>query len=203
MDEATDELEAPEQNPHGNSPGEQGSAVPLSWKPTVAEPVPVVQCVQIKSNGDRCQSWSRRGLTKCFAHSGRGKLANVEKYREDRLEAARLRLLDDTELAMDTLEFLMQPGTGEAIRLKASTEILDRAGVRGGFEIKVDADITESPADEIRKRLSDLAKGAEASRELAAKAQAADPDIVDAEIVSTDDDQQPSLFDMPEPDDEA
>jgi hypothetical protein len=189
--------------PVGKSPVQQGGEIPVGWKPTAAQPVPVTRCVQIKKDGTRCKAWSLRGYPKCRRHAGPGALmpdGNVNKYREAVIEAAKLRLLDMSEDALDTLVQLSQPGTGEAIRLKAATEVLDRAGIRGGFELDVSGEVTVSPVDEIRKRLTELKQGAEDVAKLQAELHPElNADIVDGEII---DDEQPTLFDLPEDDEE-
>ena len=188
---------APTQNPSGTGALAQDSIVPLGWKPTEAKPVPVVRCTQIKKDGVRCGRWSLRGYHKCKIHSGPGANmpdGNVNKYAAAVIEAAKLRLLDDSDMALDVLVELTQPGTGEGIRLKAATELLDRAGIRGGFEVEITGEVTVSPVDEIRKRLDELKKG---SIELA-KMQG---DIVDGEII--EDEGQDALFDMDDEEDEA
>jgi hypothetical protein len=182
----------PELDPRGNSPADQGSPIPLGWKPTPAEPVPVVRCTQIKADGDRCNNWSLRGYHKCFVHSGRGGLKNVTKYAEAVVESARLRLIDESDGAVTQLVTLMQPGTAEQIRLKAATEILDRAGIRGGFEIDTTIEVTDNPADLIRKRLHELKEGAEAAQKIRDGY-----DVVDGEIIED----QPALFDLEATDD--
>lgn len=189
--------ESIEPNPSGHSAAQQGSEYPLKWKPTAQKPVPVVRCVQIKKSGDRCKNWSIRGYTKCRKHAGPQYLmkdGNVQKYAESVVEAARLRLIDNTDLAVDVLEQLMQPGSSEGIRLKASTEVLDRAGIRGGFEVSVEADITSNPADLLQERLAKLAKGAAAVQQMrnATAPTNEDADIVDAEVI--DDPGQETLF---------
>jgi hypothetical protein len=56
----------------------------------------------------------------------------------------------------------MESAQSEPVRLKASTEILDRAGVRGGVEIDVGVDVTvRSPHEIIKERLARLAAGAQ------------------------------------------
>jgi hypothetical protein len=194
-------VEAPaELNPSGNSPVAQGSNVPLGWKPSREQPVPVVRCVQIKANGERCERWSLRALDKCYTHAGRGNLKNVHERQAAVIESSRLRLVEDTDLAVDVLEALTQPGTAEGIRLKAATEILDRAGVRGGFELDVVVEERESPIEALKDRIAELKKGAAAVEKLKADRES-EQDIVDAEVVD-DPDEQPSLFDM-EPEDES
>jgi hypothetical protein len=186
----TEQPEEQGKDPHAFMPGAQGSVVPLGWKPTVQAPVPVVRCVIIKKDGNRCGRWSMRGMTKCYAH-GRRELAfpNVQKHKEAVVEAARMRLLDASDEAVDTLEQLLQPGTSEGIRLKAATEILDRNGIRGGFEVDVQVEQKEDPAEVLAKRLLQL-------RERNAEAQEAlHGEVVDADVVDDGgDEQQETLF---------
>lgn len=177
--------EEPKLNPSGTVPDRQGSITPLGWKPTATKPVPVVRCVQIKKDGERCKRWSLRGYTKCHRHAGPGAMegGNVAKYAEAVVEAARLRLVDDSDKALDVLNELLQPGSSEGIRLKAATEVLDRAGIRGGFDVKVDVEVNENPAEEISRRLAKLAEGAEYVKEMRA-GRHRDEDVVDAELVT-------------------
>lgn len=183
------------------SAAQQDSTIPLGWKPTPSAPVPVMRCTQIKKDGVRCGRWSLRGYHKCVKHAGPGakmENGNVNVYREAIIESAKLRLLDEVDPALDGLVALAQPGTAEAIRLKAYTEILDRAGIRGGFELSVEGEITVSASDEIRKRLESLKEGADEVRKMRAQMEA---DTVDGEVVEADwseDPAQPSLFDTDE-----
>lgn len=184
-----DDSEAPELNPSAKMPAEQGSIVPLGWKPTISKPVPVTRCTVIKKNGDRCRRWSVRGYTKCFAH-GRLELnlPNVAAHKDAVVEAARMRLLDCSDEAVNTLEQLLQPGTAEGIRLKAATEILDRNGIRGGFEVDVQVEQKEDPATVLAKRLLTL-------RERHEEAQAVlTGEVVDADEVEDKSAEQGTLF---------
>jgi hypothetical protein len=71
-------------------------------------------------------------------------------------------LLQSAPYAVDVLEELMESAQSEPVRLKASTEILDRAGVRGGVELDVGVDVTvRSPHEVIKERLARLAAGAQ------------------------------------------
>jgi hypothetical protein len=77
------------------------------------------------------------------------------------------------------------------VRLKASTEILDRAGVRGGVEFDARLEVTDGrqPAQVVAERLQRLADGA--TRVAGALASSGvvieeDKDISDAEIVEGD-----------------
>lgn len=125
--------------------------VPIGWKPSRSEPLSVVRCTVIKKDGERCKRWSIRGLTVCLTHGGR--LPLPREHAAAVIHAARMRLIDDTDMAVDTLEALMEPGTAEGIRLKASTEVLDRAGIRGGFEVDVAVEAVENPAQRLAERL--------------------------------------------------
>lgn len=149
-------------NPGKNSAVEQGSNVPMGWKPTPAEPVPVVRCTAPVRNGPRkgeqCPNWSIRGATVCLVHGGR--LPNVRKHAEEVREAAKMRLLGLSDMAIDTLEELAdaQGAAGPAVRLKAATEILDRAGIKGGIDLAVTHEVKTNPSEEIAKRLAGIAK---------------------------------------------
>jgi hypothetical protein len=79
------------------------------------------------------------------------------------------------------LEELMESAVSEPVKLKASTEILDRAGVRGGMEIDVGLDVSDSrsPAQIIAERLSRLADGAMRTASVLSET----ANIADAEIV--------------------
>ena len=85
--------------------------------------------------------------------------------------------------AVDVLEELMETAESEPVRLKASSEILDRAGVRGGMDIGLDIEVTDarSPAQIVQERLARLAAGAERVNEMLAAG--GDGEIVDAEVV--------------------
>jgi hypothetical protein len=64
--------------------------------------------------------------------------------------------------AVDVLEELMENATSEPVRLKASSEILDRAGVRGGMDIDLGVELRDarSPAQIVAERLARLTEGA-------------------------------------------
>jgi hypothetical protein len=186
--------EEPERKHLGNSALQQGSDIPLGWKPTPQEPVPVIRCVQIKKDGHRCGRWSLRGTQKCYKHNGNGGFANVNKRAEAIIESARMRIFEETDLAVDVIYDLMQPGSSEGIRLKAAESVLDRSGIRGGIDIKVDMEVTNNPAETIQERLAALQEGAkhvEQMREKAKRAAAEEhgdaTDIVDAEVIEPTD----------------
>ena len=131
----------------------------------------------MKSDGIRCMLWSS-GRVKddglCRIH-----LRTIRKPGED-VERARLKLMQAAPYAVDVLEELMESAESEPVRLKASTEILDRAGVRGGQDFNIGVEVTDArpAATVVAERLAKLA-------EIAASVQTQLPetDITDAEVV--------------------
>ena len=118
------------------------------------------RCRQVKDDKIRCMLWSS-GRTKddglCRVH-----LRHVRNNPSDDIERARKKLVQAAPYAVDILEDLMQNAVSEPVKLKASTEILDRAGVRGGIELDGNLSVTDArpAADIISERLNRLASGA-------------------------------------------
>lgn len=155
------------------------------------------RCRIVKDDGVRCMLWASGRIKDdglCRIH-----LRTQRKPGED-VERARLKLIQSAPYAVDKLEELMEHAESEPVALKAATEILDRAGVRGGSELLVDVEVNDArPAHVIvAERLQRLAAGA--SNVL----QSLEPptDITDAEIVedSTNTEQKISVS---EPDQET
>ena len=118
------------------------------------------RCNAVKDDGVRCMMWSS-GRPKddglCRVH-----LRSVKKRPGDDIERARQKITQAASYAVDVLEELMQGAVSEPVKLKASTEILDRAGVRGGieFDAKLSVVDTRPAAVIIAERLNRLASGA-------------------------------------------
>lgn len=113
------------------------------------------RCRFVKTDGLRCMLWSS-GRTKddglCNVHLG-----SIKRPGQD-VERARAKIVQSAAYAVDVVEELMENATSEPVRLKAATEILDRAGVRGGVELDVGLDVNVRPAHEIlAERLQRLA----------------------------------------------
>ena len=85
--------------------------------------------------------------------------------------------------AVDVLEELMESAISEPVRLKASSEILDRAGVRAGMDIGLDIEVADmrSPAQIVQERLARLASGAQRVIQVIGTDE---PEIQDAEVVA-------------------
>lgn len=144
------------------------------------------RCRMIKSDGIRCMLWAS-GRPKddglCRMH-----LRKVRKPGED-VERARHKIIQAAPYAVDVLEDLMENAESEPVRLKASTEILDRAGVRGGQDLSVEVEVTDSrpAAQVVAERLARLADGANALQArldaIESEQETDNSDIVDAEVV--------------------
>ena len=143
------------------------------------------RCRQIKDDGIRCMLWSSGrpnddGLCRVHLRSSKHKTS------ED-IERARQKLQQAAPYAVDMLEQLMEYAESEPVKLKAATEILDRAGVRGGVEIDTNVNIDVRPAASIiEERLSRLSKGALENAARLASAMNPEPEIIDAEVVETE-----------------
>jgi len=112
------------------------------------------RCRLTKTDGTRCQLWNSGrvkddGLCRIHLGSTRRTANNVE--------IARQKISQASSYAVDVLEELMETAISEPVKLKAATEILDRAGVRGGVELNVDIKTTDrSPAEILAERLARL-----------------------------------------------
>ena len=140
------------------------------------------RCKAIKDDGIRCQLWSGgRGADDGLCRVHLGSLRNKPT---DSVERARQRLTQATPSAVDVLEQLMDSAESEPVKLKAATEILDRAGIRAGIDINTDVTIDVRPAASIiSERLERLANNAiEAQRRLVS-AQSEQETIIEAEVV--------------------
>lgn len=145
------------------------------------EPFIPKRCSAIKDDGIRCQLWTGgrpQDDGMCRVHLG-----SLRNKPTDSVERARHRLTQAAPAAVDVLEFLIENGESEPVKLKAATEILDRAGVRAGFDFNTDITVDVRPAAAIiAERLARLSKGAENIIAINAAA-LADQDIIDAEVV--------------------
>lgn len=121
---------------------------------TIYEGAPA-RCRFIKSDGVRCMLWCTGRKTDdglCRTHLGT-KQNNITGA----VQKARQRAYQAAPAAIQILEDMMESAESEQVKLKAATEILDRAGIRGGVEIDAKVEINERPADDIiRERLARL-----------------------------------------------
>jgi hypothetical protein len=148
------------------------------------------RCRQIKDDSIRCMLWSS-GRPKddglCRIH-----LRSTKHKTSDDIERARNKLVQAAPYAVDILEDLMENAESEPVKLKAATEILDRAGVRGGIEVDTSINIDVRPAASIiAERLQRLtATAAEASARLAPE-----QEIIEVEVVEDNGQEEKPLDD--------
>ena len=152
------------------------------------------RCKAIKDDGIRCQLWTGgRPQDDGFCRVHLGSLRNKPT---DSVERARSRLTQAAPTAVDILEELMQGAESEPVKLKAATEILDRAGVRAGFDINTEVTLDVRPAANIiAERLQRLSNNAlETTKRLEdaqqqtiiVEAEESTENITDAEVVEDD-----------------
>lgn len=145
----------------GQTPEEQGSDRPKGWKASLEHPIPTVRCNGATEKGVQCNKWSIEGSDKCDSHS-----TNLDKkLASERVMAGKLRLIGLIDPAIDTLQELLEPGTGEAVRLKAATEILDRSGIPKGQEMKVEIEHHNTVRESVERQLDEIRRRQQAERE--------------------------------------
>jgi len=139
---------------------------------------PPTRCSHIKSDNTRCLLWSANRVTDdglCGKHLG-SKRNNVTGA----IARARARAYQAAPIAVEILEQLMESAESEPVKLKAATEILDRAGVRGGIEIDAKVEVSLKPAASlIEERLARLRPQAQ--------------NIIDAEVVESEPERKESV----------
>lgn len=116
---------------------------------------PPTRCRAIKQDGNRCLLWSSGRISDdglCKTHLGTKK-----PQIHGAIMRARERVHQAAPKAVEVLEQLMESAESEPVKLKAATELLDRAGIRGGVEIDAKLEVDVRPAAElIQERLKRL-----------------------------------------------
>jgi hypothetical protein len=103
------------------------------------------------------------------------------------VERARQRLTQATPTAVDVLEQLMDNAESEPVKLKAATEILDRAGIRAGIDINTDITLDVRPAASvIAERLQRIAQNAIEAQQRMSEAEAQQQSIIVEEVVDAE-----------------
>jgi hypothetical protein len=163
-----------------NSAAEQGLEIPMGWKPTVAEPVPVMRCTGTSSTtGERCRKWSLRGTTVCKNHGAQ--FPSVQEHANAVVESARMRLFGMADDAVEVMYDLIQEGKSDQIRLKAAENILNRSGIKDAIDINVEVSHNENPSDSILKQLQIMRERQEAAKKEAEEELEDQGEIIDAE----------------------
>lgn len=128
------------------------------FHPTMNRPFPSMQCTGVVKSGDRagkrCAKKAVYGATVCLSHGAQ--LPVVRRRAEAIVESARLKLVGTLDDATDWLVDLAENSTSDAVRLKATTEIMDRSGLKAGTDVTLTLEDTRDPAALLRERLQKL-----------------------------------------------
>lgn len=147
-----------------------------------------VRCEVLRTDGTRCWGWAGnpKKAKRCKKH-----LAWETDADTANLQAAKIKFMQASPAMADTLEELAtNDKENGSVRLKAATEILDRAGLRGGKELDVRTEHTVTDkSDEVKERLDNLKErmeeaAARAAARIAELEAASEPtDVVEAEVI--------------------
>jgi hypothetical protein len=155
------------------------------FRPGVAGPP--MRCRAKRMDGKRCQNWCggliiNDGL--CKTHISTKANAD-DNFGSNIVQKARNRLINASLRAVEGLEELAEGAESEPVRLNAYKTILDRGGIREGFEIEQKVDVTVVSAEQIvRDRLAEIAKRAGQRIELeAAISMSPEPTEENTEII--------------------
>jgi hypothetical protein len=115
------------------------------------------RCKHVKRDGTRCWAWcfDRTSNGRCRMHAPGAALAENMGVQ---LTAARVKIMQALPAMADQLEDLALHAASEQVKLKATTEMMDRAGLRGGAEIEISGQLTTTadPSIVLRERLDTL-----------------------------------------------
>ena len=102
---------------------------------------------------------------------------NNRKAQAEAIEAARLRLMNMTDMAIDVVkDMLADPEVNANTRLKAAQDVMDRAGLKPGVEMTLEVNHNHNIASEMRDQMLNMRESRPPEIE----------NIVEAEIVSQD-----------------
>lgn len=133
--------------------------------PADNKPALPVRCKKRRADGSRCWLWSwttnpHQKTNICRHHAPSGAWNRAEEIQRLQ-ESARLRLAQLTDDAVDVMDDLMHESKVDQVRLRAATELLDRAGLKPGTELTISGDVKHTheidPAQAVRDRLRVLA----------------------------------------------
>lgn len=149
---------------HGVSPDPDSMGI-MDWRAMTrsamdVDHAPKVRCGAVKTGGRQCRNWSVGGTGRCELHGGR--LIDEDETRS-LLRAQQIRIFAASGKALDTVLYLMENSSNDAIRLRAAETVLSRAGLSEKSEInlevgaKDDTVIRQDPGQIVRERLARLA----------------------------------------------
>lgn len=122
---------------------------------------PRVQCLRdpVASTGERCGGLAEPGTLWCRFHGGRA--PNVKKSADERVEEYKAKLVEMGDEALRTLQAKLK-SKNDAVSLRASLEILDRAGASSTKKTESNVTITQrSELDTQIEKLMNKGTGAD------------------------------------------
>lgn len=124
----------------------------LSWRGGALSPT---SCEYVASTGTQCKTAPVPGTTRCLKHGG---ALIHEDVRRAVLMNSYLKLVEATDVAVDTLVDVAAHSRNDLARVAASKEILDRAGLTQELEISIKLDDSgkSSRLDELRDKLDGI-----------------------------------------------
>jgi hypothetical protein len=130
------------------------------------EPLPL-RCETIRDDETRCWNWATHPvrLPRCRYHAGWESTDGAARI------YARQRILELSPDVVNQLEFLAYNGDTDTVKLRATTEILDRAGIRGGSELDVRTEVeVHVTAEQVTAKLDQLKERTVKRQELESRA---------------------------------
>lgn len=120
--------------------------------PSAEFPVPAQLCII-----PRCTKWAVYGVDRCEQHGGQWLAPEI---RQAMIMSAFERLVEASEVAVDTLVDVMKNSKRDDARVAAAREVLDRVGLQPGAEINIhvhtDGDTTQQTLERMNARLTDM-----------------------------------------------
>lgn len=139
-----------------------------NWTPSPETPLAPVRCVTVESNGVRCEYEAIEGQNRCLKHGA----STTEAHKV--IGAARKRLLGMTNTALETFDDVMKNSVNDSARIKAASEVLNRAGVKEDTNINIQVEDKTEARSAVLDRLAQM--------------KLEDTEIEDAEVVDEPDD---------------
>ena len=131
-----------------------------AWEPTPEKPVPQVRCTWVDMlTGVLCGECPRVGSTVGKQHAEKGGFGSAEDYAEAVVHGARNRIMGIADDAVSVLADLMVNSHRDQVRVAAATAVQDRAGIRPGSDVKIEAtvEVGRSPAEIVAERMARVA----------------------------------------------
>ena len=112
---------------------------------------PRIQCERVKTDGERCKALGEPGARFCRFHGGRA--PSTRKTADELVESYKSKIVELGDKALKNLERKLD-SNNDAVSLRASLEILDRAGA--GSTRKSESNVTITQKSELDAQIERL-----------------------------------------------